>query len=125
MNVRKVATSQNDLHCYKILINKNGDLVSPFRQYFKWTLNKLYIDKQPIIKNKKRAGYIVITQGCFHVYYSLYQAKNLVERINKKHPDYKVIIYNTIIPKDCKYYSDDNGQICCKNIKIIDELCVY
>lgn len=123
--IRNTEIAKNDVHCYKVLIVKDDDLCSPYKQYNKWIINELTEDKRPIIKNKKRAGYKVITKGFFHTYSNLSRAKHFLERYTKKNKQYKVFIYKAIIPANSRYYSDNCGQYCSKFLKILDRCVQY
>lgn len=119
--IRNTEIAKIDIHCYKILIIKDDILCSPYKQYNKWTINELTEDKRPITKNKKRAGYKVITKGFFHAYTNLSRAKHALERYIKKNKKYKAFIYKAIIPAGYRYYSDECGQYCTKFLKITEE----
>lgn len=107
--------STEDIKCYKVLVHKNGELISPYREY-KYTPNETI--KDTLSESVIRVfGVVMIESGYFHSYSNINEAKDLVSYLLRKWR-IKALIYNAIIPKGTKYFKGQSNDLCSKSIRI-------
>ena len=142
--IAKIA--DNDIECFKIVLQDGSNTIYSYYQEFKYELNKLYKTELNFIKHRS-LGYTSILQG-FHsysnelkydiTYYNLiplikvfndktdntFQAYMVHSTLSNKNILAKSVIANCIIPKGSTYYVNEHGEIVSNQIiiKSIKEL---
>lgn len=105
-------TAKEDITCYKVVFLEGNKLLS-FYQGFEYILNNLYTTVISYTRDVVEEDYICIERA-FHSYKSLTHAANFL------HVYAGTAIVKCIIPKDAKFYQDDecfaSSQIIIKQI---------
>ncbi len=106
----------DDLFCYKVLNEVNGQLVTPFRE-FPMELNKLYTtdDICQAEDNKLGAGFLHAYASPSYMYKSIDQ---YARRLGTK-----PAMYLAVIPKGTKFFvNNDCSELCTTALKVIKKV---
>lgn len=95
--------AEEDIIIYKVLIEKDGKLVTPF-YYMEYELNKLYINPEKIKFTDWKNVYFFIGEGFYHSFSMLELAKRSCVVFDLYKVKYR--IFKGIIPKGTEYYQD-------------------
>lgn len=108
--------AQEDIFCYKVLGEVNGQLVTPFRR-FPITLGKIYTTD-----NVSEAKSNELGEGFLHAYTSpnyMYKSKRDFDR----HDRAKIAMYLAVIPKGSKFFTNnDCTEVCATALKVIKKV---
>ena len=122
--------AQEDIECFKILQQKDGQWITPYRDY-PVEFNKVLeaINNNEFSKTHKYPTYIdyyAISEGYFHVCDSEKSTRKHAEEIKiaytrNKHKCPPLTGFKAIIPKGSEYYIGVHGDLCSDKLIILKE----
>lgn len=103
-------TAPEDLFCYKILCEKDGELQTPFRN-FPIKLGETYTaEKVDEVDNRIEGGFFHAYTGFNYVY------KSADARL-------KAAVYLAVIPKGSKFFVNNDGtEVCATSMKVLSKV---
>ena len=110
---------EKDLVVYKALLEKNGELMSPFFKEFKWEIGKLFETKKNYPKWSFMCNNLHIFGDAFHTFADLPTAqkymKDFIPSYNRQ-----IVFCECVIPKNSNYVyvSKDGLEYASEKLKI-------